>query len=68
MCEELKSGNKAIFELNLTRALNAYGKLFCLGPVDLSINRYVPFFCSTIRFGYRSRGVSIQREATQTKK
>jgi len=24
-------------------------------------------FCSTIRFGYRSRGVSIQREATQTK-
>jgi len=22
-------------------------------------------FCSTIRFGYRSRGVSIQREATQ---
>ena len=25
------------------------------------------FFCSTIRFGYRSRSVLIQSEATQTK-
>ena len=24
------------------------------GCVDISINRFIPFFCSTIRFGYES--------------
>jgi len=36
---------------------------FNKGCVDIPI---YTGFCSTKRFGYRSRGVSIQREATQT--
>jgi len=44
----------------------------CVPQYVLGLCRYIdkPIctgFCSTIRFGYRFRVVSIQREATQTK-